>query len=274
MKKQLFSIIIPTLNEEKFLPKLLQSLVEQSNKDFEVIVVDGKSKDKTVEVARRYEKKLPSLRVIASDKASLPYQRNLGAKNAKGEWYVFVDADGIFLPYFVSRCLEYIHTTKTKFFTCWFRADSEEIKDAIIILLNNIVIEGYVLVHKPWSPGALVLVRRNVFLLVNGYNEEKKGFGEDHDFSTRLHNAHVKLDILREVLCVYSLRRHRKQGLFRALGTYVYSGISVLLTNKSPDEIPGFVMGGQLYNEKILKWNEKIAKDISKHWQSIVTLFQ
>ena len=48
-----YSVIIPTLNEEKFLPNLLESLIVQTDKHFEVIVVDGSSKDKTVAIAGR-----------------------------------------------------------------------------------------------------------------------------------------------------------------------------------------------------------------------------
>jgi len=53
-----FSVIIPTLNEEKFLPNLLRSLADQSKKDFEVIVVDDCSKDKTRTIAKSYGHKV------------------------------------------------------------------------------------------------------------------------------------------------------------------------------------------------------------------------
>src|SRR5690348_11138372 len=98
-----YSIIIPALNEEKFLPNLLTSLASQTKKDFEVIVVDGSSKDKTVSRARSFHKTVPGLRVVISKIASLPLQRNIGAKAAKGEWLIFVDADSILLPYFIER---------------------------------------------------------------------------------------------------------------------------------------------------------------------------
>src|SRR3989344_8910763 len=105
-----FSIIIPTLNEEKFLPRLLESLARQTAKNFEVIVVDGKSKDKTVERAREFEKKLLHLTVIMSPKASLPLQRNLGAKHAAAPWLAFIDADSVLLPNFIERVSEVIET--------------------------------------------------------------------------------------------------------------------------------------------------------------------
>lgn len=273
MKTPLFSVIIPALNEEKFLPHLLQSLAKQTEKNFEVIVVDGKSNDKTVKVAKSFQKKFLSLSVIVGERPSLPYQRNLGAHHARGAWFMFVDADSVVLPYTLERCMHFATTLKAQFFTAWFRPDSEEIKDAILILLNNIIIEGYILVKRPWSPGPFVVVKKELFDRVGGY-DETKSFGEDHDFSTRLYKKHIPLSVLREVLCIYSLRRYRSQGMLRAVGAYILSGISVLLTNKSPDEIPGFVMGGQLYNKKNVTWNEKIVREITIHLQSIAKLFQ
>ena len=87
------SVVIPALNEEKYLPQLLQSLSEQTQPDFEVVVVDGSSKDRTVELARSFSSKLPALNVIVSPTARLPLQRNLGARATSGEWLVFLDAD-------------------------------------------------------------------------------------------------------------------------------------------------------------------------------------
>ena len=112
MKKPFFSVVIPALNEEKFLPNLLASLASQTDRNFEVIVVDGASKDKTVAVAERYKNKLPSLQVIVGAKARLPLQRNIGANAAHGEWYVFVDADTVLLPYCLARLYAYIKGTR------------------------------------------------------------------------------------------------------------------------------------------------------------------
>src|SRR5512147_158891 len=97
------SLVIPALNEEKFLPHLLTSLTKQTKQDFEVVVVDGSSNDRTVETARSFCSKLPTLKVIVSEKTRLPLQRNLGARATTGEWLIFIDADSRLLPYFIER---------------------------------------------------------------------------------------------------------------------------------------------------------------------------
>ena len=56
--KPFFSIVIPTLNEEDYLPNLLGDLTKQTKKDFEVIIADGYSKDETKQVVKAFKKKL------------------------------------------------------------------------------------------------------------------------------------------------------------------------------------------------------------------------
>jgi len=87
----MISIIIPTLNEEKYLPKLLQSIKEQDfNGELEIIVADAGSKDKTREIAKSFGCKIVE--------GGLPAKgRNEGAKKAKSDLLFFVDAD-ILLP--------------------------------------------------------------------------------------------------------------------------------------------------------------------------------
>ncbi len=82
------SIVIPALNEEKFLPNLLTSLTKQTRMDFEVVVVDGSSKDNTVALARSFGPKLPKLQVCVSERAGLPLQRNMGPEPLpENGWY-------------------------------------------------------------------------------------------------------------------------------------------------------------------------------------------
>lgn len=269
MKQPLFSVIIPTLNEETFLPKLLESLVRQTNKNFEVIVVDGSSKDKTIQEAKKFEKILPSLKVVVAKKPSLPKQRNLGASIASGKWFVFVDADSIFLPYFTDRVKAFIDDHDPKLLTTWFRPDNENPKDAVSTLFANVYVEATLILKKPLTPGPLTIIRRDAFDAVGGYDEEH-AFNEDVDFGLRLYKMGTHLSILRESLYVWSLRRFRKEGTLKVLNQYVVSFFPILLFNRSMKWMPGYVMGGHLYGKKktikrsVLKGYERKLKSIMK----------
>lgn len=87
----LISVVIPTLNEEKYLQLLLESIKRQNFPNFEVLVVDGGSKDRTIEVAKKY-----SARTFTFQGYGEFASRNIGAKNAKGKYLLFTCADIIF----------------------------------------------------------------------------------------------------------------------------------------------------------------------------------
>ena len=82
------SVIIPALNEEKYIPITLESLKQQSFNDFEVIVVDGGSTDRTREISRKWGAK-----VVIEEGKGAGIARNTGAKHAKSNLLIFLDAD-------------------------------------------------------------------------------------------------------------------------------------------------------------------------------------
>jgi len=82
------SVIVPALNEGRYIASTLQSLAEQTYKDFELIVKDGLSIDNTVDIAKEYADL-----VISKRDTSIGDARNQGAHYAKGDVLVFVDAD-------------------------------------------------------------------------------------------------------------------------------------------------------------------------------------
>lgn len=245
--KPRYSVIIPTLNEEKFVSKLLTSLVEQSVQNFEVIVVDGKSQDKTIVVARRFIGKLP-LTVVSSDMPGVSRQRNMGAKIAKADWLMFVDADSVLLPNFMERIGLYIDKKQSKFFTTWLKADSDDPGDAIAGFILNMGVEGGILVDKPWAPGPLTVVYRDVFEQVHGYNEDVT-YGEDHELGVAICRRGIPFGILREILYVYSFRRFRKEGNLKIFHRTLKSNLSILLTHKGLAHMPGFIGGGSIYSQ-------------------------
>lgn len=268
----MFTIIIPTLNEEQFLPKLLKSLSLQTEKDFEVIIVDGKSKDKTVEVAKSFQSELPRLQVITSPRASLPYQRNYGAKIAKGNWLLFVDADSQLYPYCLERCRMYLSGASARFFTTWFSPDSDVGSDANLILVSNIFVEAARILKRQLAPGPFAAITREAFELVGGYNENCQ-FGEDQDLSMRLYEKGVELSIIRETLYVYSLRRFRKQGTLKMLQTYAKGSMATLLTRRAPKYMPGYIMGGHFYEKSRTARQKSRLRELNQKLKSLLREF-
>lgn len=100
MKRPVVSVIITTKNEAGVLGDLLQSLACQTYKKIEVIIVDNHSTDRTIEIAKRFGV------VILTAGPERSAQRNFGARQAKGSYVLFLDADMVLAPTIVSECVQ------------------------------------------------------------------------------------------------------------------------------------------------------------------------
>lgn len=107
------SIIIPTYNEENVILDCLESLEKQSLKDFEVIVVDDGSTDKTIELLKQFKVKNYKLDILFGNHRGPGAARNLGVKSAKGDILVFVDSDMTFDRHFLKMLIKPIVAGKT-----------------------------------------------------------------------------------------------------------------------------------------------------------------
>jgi glycosyltransferase involved in cell wall biosynthesis len=101
MNKLLVSVIIPAFNESKVIERNLKSLIRQTYKDIEIIVVDDSSKDNTPVLAKKYTKN-----VFIRKHAERSVQRNFGASKARGKYLLFLDADMELLPNVVEECVK------------------------------------------------------------------------------------------------------------------------------------------------------------------------
>lgn len=173
------SIIIPTLNSASTLPIVLRSAFAQTYRDVEVIVVDGGSRDGSVEIAKRM-----GARVYVT-KANRSFQRNFGAAKSAGDILYFVDSDCYISPQVVEECVDLIRGGA----------------DAVIVW--NIVSPRGGLVAKLrffermsyYGSGvyeAARCVKRGWFFKVGGFDPSLYT-NEDYDFHSRLLRAGAKV---------------------------------------------------------------------------------
>ena len=88
------SILLPTLNSEKYLDRCLNSIVKQVYKNIEIIVIDGFSKDKTLKILNQYSKKL-NIKVLQKNTKNLAAALNYGLSNCKGDFIARLDSDDL-----------------------------------------------------------------------------------------------------------------------------------------------------------------------------------
>lgn len=92
----IISIIIPTYNSGKNLSLALDSIVDQTFKNFEIIIIDGLSNDNTIEIAQNYSKQHASIRIYSEKDEGIYDAMNKGIDKATGEWLYFMGSDDSF----------------------------------------------------------------------------------------------------------------------------------------------------------------------------------
>lgn len=98
IKKPLVSVVVTTFNDERFIGRCLNSLQAQHYNNFEVILVDNSSQDRTRQIAYKFKNKL-RIKIIIVRKTTLAEARNIGIKKTNGKYVSFCDADDIHLPW-------------------------------------------------------------------------------------------------------------------------------------------------------------------------------
>lgn len=93
--EHLVSVIIPVYNRLDYLPECMESLLAQTYRNLEILLIDDGSTDGTLELCRRYAQEDPRIVVIAADHGGVSKARNLGLDAAKGEYVFFVDSDDV-----------------------------------------------------------------------------------------------------------------------------------------------------------------------------------
>ena len=104
-ERALVSIIIPTYNSAKTLPRCLESIKKQSYKNIEIIIVDNFSNDNTVEIAKRYDAR------VVQVKSERTKAKNIGLRLANGKYVLFIDADMELTPRVIEECVQVINTS-------------------------------------------------------------------------------------------------------------------------------------------------------------------
>lgn len=115
------SVIVPVYQVEKYIRRCLDSILNQTYRAFEVIVVDDGSPDACPEICDEYQNRYPNVSVIHKENGGLSSARNAGMDVARGEYITFVDSDDQLHPYFIEKMLGLMNTYHAKIAQCAFK---------------------------------------------------------------------------------------------------------------------------------------------------------
>lgn len=127
MQSKKISVIVPIYNVEKFLPFCLESIINQTYKNLEIILINDGSTDSSLEICKKYSLKDNRIKVIHQENHGLSYSRNIGIETASSPYISFIDADDIISPYYYEYLLNLILENNADIAECSFAKIDESL---------------------------------------------------------------------------------------------------------------------------------------------------
>jgi glycosyltransferase involved in cell wall biosynthesis len=224
------SIIIPAYNEEMYIEKTVRAALAQDFEDFEVVVVNNNSKDKTLEILENV--KDPKLKVVTENKQGLLFARKRGQEESTGEIIAQLDADCIpdtnwlkvGMKYFENKDIVglssiykfYDHSTLFNTVSYFF----QKYIYYIAYFITN------VLFKRGMITGGNAFIRRTALEAIGGYDTSIVFYGEDTDLARRL-SSQGKMRFDTKIAVKSSARRFKELGVLKVFYLYVINYFSI-----------------------------------------------
>lgn len=227
MFSPLVSIIIITKNEEKYIENCLKSIKKQTYKNIEIILSDSCSIDKTVEIAKKYVNK------IIIKNTNIATGRNLGAKIANGEIFVFIDADVILSPNWIENILKSFKSSNKIVGVMGYPSPIEGSHKAKEMCKLAFLLKIFNSLKLP-AVGVCAIgfaVKREIFEKIGGFNE-KLNVAEDTDLFYKV-NELGKIVVNSNAKTYSSFRRYEKGGYRKWIKYWMKAYAQYILTGRT-----------------------------------------
>ena len=208
--KPLISVVLPTYNGSEFISQSINSIINQTYTNWELIIVNDCSTDNTAEIIQTFAQKDSRIRVLTNEvNKKLPASLNVGFKQAQGEYYTWTSDDNEYYPQAFEKMVDFLQNNDD-YGMVYAQTNVEE----------NGVLQNYLwctekttpeLLLQISVPGACFLYKADVAKLVGEY-DVSIFLNEDHDYWLRLFLV-SKIGNLNETLYLYRLRKNNLTNL-------------------------------------------------------------
>lgn len=212
-----FSVVLPVKNEEKTIAKLLNSIKNQSLKPDEIIIIDGDSEDKTVNIIKNYadENNDLSINLIEPDGGTLSKHRNIGIQEAKNEWIILTDAGTVLNENVYLNLIGSITDYSDADLVCgiYFPIKKSYWSSKFVWDWDDMDYTAYL-------PSTRVMgIKRSIALTIGGFPEYLTFTGDDTLFDINYRKISTKWVINKSAYAFWGSAKDRRKALRRA---YLY----------------------------------------------------
>lgn len=254
------SVVMSVYNEEKYLPEAIDSILSQTFKDFEFIIINDGSTDKTKEILESYKDK--RIRIINNEKnLGLAASLNIGIREARGEYIARMDGNDISLPErlerqinflcqnsaigLVGNWINFVDEDRELIKTIQYPTDSEEIENAFLELSHTEMCHASMMVRKQKAESI-------------GFYREKFPNSEDYDFFLRFVEKY-KMANIPEILYLVRVVPNSASTKRRAQQIKTHDLAYKLYLERKKDGYDTLQKGSKEEKEKILKDLYKVS---------------
>lgn len=220
------SVVVPTYNEEKYLERTLRAL--RNVGAHEIIVIDGGSEDRTLEIARKYADIVESSKSFDSPAKA----RNAGIKLSTGDLVAFIDADTVVSTSWLDAIVECFSRRRSVIGATGpaYPLERESLLLAPYIFSYDILVRLTLIVGRPHFLGFNCVYRREFLEAVSGFDENLR-VSEDALLSMKA-LAHGKLMFLKKMSVYTSARRLKARGYTESIFYLFYNGPAVVFLGR------------------------------------------
>lgn len=196
----LISVVLPVYNGEQYLAEAIDSVLAQSYANFELIMIDDGSSDRSQHILREYERRDPRVRVIVRENRGLATTLNDSIKVARGQWIARMDQDDIALQHRFRRQLDWLEKTGADIAGSWVQRFGTSDKRIVRLHQTDEAIKMQLLFSSPFAHPSVMMRTEFVKQLYYDRAWEK---AEDYDLWERAAEAGWKMTNVPEVLLMY-----------------------------------------------------------------------